>query len=172
MTDELTKLMNKAVDCSDERGYYRDTDKALKQIFEFFIEYRPQIAELTARRDIFRDIDLPALAEAQFTIRQLPDMLKRIARLEERLERVKQDQVTKPDLTNQVLPDDTDGVKQDQVTKPDLTNQTAKQKEINSLIQRLPDMSKPKQEDIVTKAQRVMGDNYQPPAVKLFDYGD
>ena len=150
MTDELTKLMNKAVDCSDERGYYRDTDKALKQIFEFFIEYRPQIAELTARRDIFRDIDLPALAEAQFTVRQLPDMLKRIAQLEERLERIKQDQVTKPDLTNQ----------------------TAKQKEINSLIQQLPDMSKPKQEDIITKAQRVMGDHYQPPAVKLFDYGD
>jgi len=134
MTDELTKLMNKAVDCSDERGYYRDTDKALKQIFEFFIEYRPQIAELTARRDIFRDIDLPALVQAQFTVRQLPDVLKRIAQLEQRLERVKQDQVTKPDLTNQVLP--------------------------------------AKEEDIVAKAQRVMGDSYQPPAVKLFDYGD
>jgi len=50
------------------------------------------------------------------------------------LERVKQDQVTKPDLTNQVLP--------------------------------------AKEEDIVAKAQRVMGDSYQPPAVKLFDYGD
>ncbi len=134
MKDELTKLMNKAVDCSDERGYYRDTDKALKQIFEFFIEYRPQIAELTARRDIFRDIDLPALVQAQFTVRQLPDVLKRIAQLEQRLERVKQDQVTKPDLTNQVLP--------------------------------------AKEEDIVAKAQRVMGDSYQPPAVKLFDYGD
>ncbi len=134
MTDELTKLMNKAVDCSDERGYYRDTDKALKQIFEFFIEYRPQIAELTARRDIFRDIDLPALVQAQFTVRQLPDVLKRIAQLEHGLERVKQDQVTKPDLTNQVLP--------------------------------------AKEEDIVAKAQRVMGDSYQPPAVKLFDYGD
>jgi small-conductance mechanosensitive channel len=168
MTDELTKLMNKAVDCSDERGYYRDTDKALKQIFEFYIEHRPNIAELTARRDIFRDIDLPALAEAQFTIRQLPAMMERIAQLEERLERIKQDQVTKPDLTNQTLPT----AKQDQVTKPDLTNQTAKQKEINSLIQRLPDMSEPKQDDIVTKAQRVMGDSYQPPAVKLFDYGD
>ena len=59
-----------------------------------------------------------------------------------------------------------------QVTLPDLTNQTARQKEINSLIEQLPDMSKPKQEDIVTKAQRVMGDHYQPPAVKLFDYGD
>ena len=104
MTDELTKLMNKAVDCSDERGYYRDTDKALKQIFEFYIEYKPQIAELTARRDIFRDIDLPALAEAQFTIRQLPEIQKRIARLEARTERSSQDQVTKPDLTNQVLP--------------------------------------------------------------------
>ena len=151
MTDELTKLMNKAVDCSDERGYYRDTDKALKQIFEFFIEYRPQIAELTARRDIFRDIDLPALAQAQLVMKQLPDIHKRLARLEsERSERVKQDQVTKPDLTNQ----------------------TAKQKEINSLIQQLPDMSKAKQEDIITKAQRVMGDHYQPPAVKLFDYGD
>jgi len=134
MKDELTKLMNKAVDCSDERGYYRDTDKALKQIFEFFIEYRPQIAELTARRDIFRDIDLPALVQAQFTVRQLPDVLKRIAQLEHGLERVKQDQVTKPDLTNQVLP--------------------------------------AKEEDIVAKAQRVMGDSYQPPAVKLFDYGD
>jgi len=134
MKDELTKLMNKAVDCSDERGYYRDTDKALKQIFEFFIEYRPQIAELTARRDIFRDIDLPALVQAQFTVRQLPDVLKRIAQLEQRLESVKQDQVTNPDLTNQVLP--------------------------------------AKEEDIVAKAQRVMGDSYQPPAVKLFDYGD
>jgi small-conductance mechanosensitive channel len=154
MNDELTRLMNKAVDCSDERGYYRDTDQALKQIFEFFIEYRPQIAELTARRDIFRDIDLPALAEAQFTIRQLPDMLKRIAQLEQRSERVKQDQVTKPDLTNQVLPSQRERVKQDQVTKPDLTNQV------------LPS------EDLITKAQRVMGDSYQPPAVKLFDYGD
>ena len=148
MTDELTRLMNKAVDCSDERGYYRDTDKALKLIFEFYIEHRPHIAELTARRDIFRDIDLPALAQAQLVMKQLPDIHERLARLEsERSERKTQDQATLPDLTNP----------------------TAKQKEINSLIEQLPDMSKPQQEDITTKAQRVMGDHYQPPAVKLFD---
>ena len=142
MNDELTRLMNKAVDCSDERGYYRDTDQALKQIFEFYIEHRPHIAELTARRDIFRDIDLPALCEAQFTIRQLPDMLKRIARLEQAgpPERKQPDQVTKPD----------------QVTLPTLSK----------ALPTLPG------EDLVTKAQRVMGDSYQPPAVKLFDYGD
>ena len=151
MTDELTKLMNKAVDCSDERGYYRDTDKALKQIFEFYIEYRPQIAELTARRDIFRDIDLPALAEAQFTIRQLPEIQKRIARLEARTERSSQDQVTKPDLTNQTLPKNRERSSQDQVTKPDLTNQV------------LP------AENVVAKAKRVMGDRYQAPAFLEFE---
>ena len=150
MTDELTKLMNKAVDCSDERGYYRDTDKALKQIFEFYIEYRPQIAELTARRDIFRDIDLPALAEAQLAIRQLPDIQKRIARLEARTERSSQDQTTKPDLTNQTLPKKPERSSQDQTTKPDLTNQT------------LP------KEDVVAKAKRVMGDRYQAPAFLEF----
>ena len=151
MTDELTKLMNKAVDCSDERGYYRDTDKALKQIFEFYIEYKPQIAELTARRDIFRDIDLPALAEAQFTIRQLPEIQKRIARLEARTERSSQDQVTKPDLTNQTLPKNRERSSQDQVTKPDLTNQV------------LP------AENVVAKAKRVMGDRYQAPAFLEFE---
>ena len=157
MNDELTKLMNRAVDCSDERGYYRDTDQALKQIFEFFIEYRPQIAELTARRDIFRDIDLPALAQAQFTIRQLPDMLKRIAQLEERLERFKQDQVTKPDLTNQVLPSTPP-------TEPKTPNPPKTKSEA-------PD-SNTTTETLEARAKRVMGDNYQPPAVKLFDYGD
>ena len=148
MTDELTKLMNKAVDCSDERGYYRDTDKALKQIFEFYIEHRPHIAELTARRDIFRDIDLPALAEAQFTVRQLPDMLKRIAQLEARLEQRKTpDQRTLPTLPQPTTP------------KPPETKSEA------------PD-SNPPAETLQARARAVMGDRYQPPAVKLFDYGD
>ena len=135
MTQELTQLMNKAVNCSEQRGYYRDTDKALQEIFEFYIEHKPHIAELTARRDIFRDINLPALVESQFVIRQLPDMLKRIAQLEHALER---NHVTKPNLTKQVL--------------PTATPQPA--------------------EDIQARAKQVMGDNYQAPAVNLFDYGD
>ncbi len=143
MNDELTKLMNKAVDCSDERGYYRDTDQALKQIFEFFIEYKPQIAELTARRDIFRDIDLPALVQAQFTIRQLPDMLKRIAQLEERIERKTADQTTLPTLPEPKTPN----------------------------TPNCPETKEPA-ETLEARAKAVMGDNYQPPAVKLFEYGD
>ena len=143
MNDELTKLMNQAADCSDERGYYRDTDQALKQIFEFFIEYKPQIADLTARRDIFRDIDLPALAQAQFTIRQLPDMLKRIAQLEERIERKTADQTTSPTLPEPKAPN----------------------------TPNCPESKKPA-ETLEARAKAVMGDNYQPPAVKLFEYGD
>ena len=81
-TDKLTDLMNRATDLTSQRGYYRDTDAALQEIFEFYIEYRPQIAELIARRDIFRDIDLPALAQAEFVLKQLPDIHKRLAQLE------------------------------------------------------------------------------------------
>ena len=140
MTEELTQLMNKAVNCSEQRGYYRDTDKALQEIFEFYIEHKPHIAELTARRDIFRDINLPALVESQFVIRQLPDMLKRIAQLEQRLEQRTPNQTTLPTLPEPTAPN----------------TATASQPT----------------EDVIAKAKRVMGDNYQAPAVNLFDYGD
>ena len=137
MTQELTQLMNKAVNCSEQRGYYRDTDKALEEIFEFYIEHKPHIAELTARRDIFRDINLPALVESQFVIRQLPDVLKRIAQLEQRLAQRTPNQTTLPVLPEPNAPSG---------------NQPPKTLE--------------------ARAKEVMGDNYQAPAVNLFDYGD
>ena len=36
----------------------------------------------------------------------------------------------------------------------------------------LPDLTNPTEQQLMVKAQQVMGDHYQPPAVKLFDYGD
>ena len=184
-TDKLTDLMNRATDLTSQRGYYRDTDAALQEIFEFYIEYRPQIAELEARRDIFRDIDLPALAQAQFVLKQLPDIHKRLAQLEAQAKHPK-DQATPNDQIDQTLPKDqtlpNDQVDQarpndqidqarpnDQIDQTLPNDQTAKQKEINALIKQFPDMSKPKQEDIVTKAQRIMGDRYQAPIDRLFE---
>ena len=144
MTEELTQLMNKAVNCSEQRGYYRDTDKALEEIFEFYIEHKPHIAELTARRDIFRDINLPALVESQFVIRQLPDMLKRIAQLEQRLAQPAPYQTTLPEPNAPNCPE----------TKTEGTSSNSPPKTLEA------------------RAKEVMGDNYQAPAVNLFDYGD
>jgi len=175
-TDKLTDLMNRATDLTSQRGYYRDTDAALQEIFEFYIEYRPQIAELIARRDIFRDIDLPALAQAEFVLKQLPDIHKRLAQLEAQAKhQVDQarpnDQMTKLTKRYQTRPkDQVDQARpNDQIDQTLPNDQTAKQKEINSLIEQLPDMSKPKQEDVVTKAQRIMGDRYQAPIDRLFE---
>ena len=151
-TDKLTDLMNRATDLTSQRGYYRDTDAALQEIFEFYIEYRPQIAELEARRDIFRDIDLPALAQAEFVVKQLPDIHKRLAQLEAQAKH-QVDQARPKDQIDQTLPKD----QVDQARPNDQIDQT------------LPnDQTLPK-EDIVTKAQRIMGDRYQAPIDRLFE---
>jgi hypothetical protein len=171
----LERKMNQAIDLTEQRGYYRDTDAALAEVFEFYTQYKPQIAQLLEAKRVYDQAiqqhiqhgitpstpelpEQPGLPEQPEPVRSTQSLKQQVGDTSLSREQRQQaldsmikrpvlqlapdeDQVSKPDLTNQTVPDE---VKHDQVTKPDLTNQTEQQ--------------------LMVKAQQVMGDHYQAPA--------
>jgi len=155
----LERMMNQAIDLTEQRGYYRDTDAALAEVFEFYTQYKPQIAQLLEAKRVYDQAvqqhiqhgitpKQPAVPE-QPELPKQPEPVRSTQSLKQQvgdtsLSQQQRQQALDAMIKRPVLQLAPDEVKQDQVTKPDLTNQTEQQ--------------------LMVKAQQVMGDHYQAPA--------